>query len=163
MMENQSVLRLDIGSGGPGEDGRIGVDQFAPNADVQAPMENLPYDDDSVDEIYSSHALEHIPKHRVTITLREWYRVLRVGGILILRVPDLEYCCREWLKNPSDVEFGLDRIFGNQEHEGQFHKTGFTHQTIYNYLVQVGFSIMKLHFIWSHQQQTIEVIARKGA
>ena len=131
------MIRLNVGSGGKSEDPNyIGVDAFV-EADVQALMWDLPYKDASVDEILSVHSLEHISKYDVIPTLREWKRVLKVGGKLDIVTPDLEWSLLWWLYHQS-VGWELDIIFGNQEHEGQFHKTGFTIDIMRLYLDVVG-------------------------
>ena len=45
----------------------------------------LPFPDRSQDAVFSSHCLEHIEDFRNAI--REWHRVLKVGGFLIIAVP----------------------------------------------------------------------------
>jgi predicted SAM-dependent methyltransferase len=42
----------------------------------------------SVDSVFSSHVLEHIPYVEVPSVLREWLRVVKVGGYLFLYLPD---------------------------------------------------------------------------
>ena len=42
---------------------------------------------DSVDMVFSSHLLEHIPYESVPSTLNEWMRVIRPGGHLCLYLP----------------------------------------------------------------------------
>jgi predicted SAM-dependent methyltransferase len=42
----------------------------------------------SVDMVFSSHLLEHIAEDNVPATLREWCRVIKHGGHLIIYVPD---------------------------------------------------------------------------
>ena len=46
---------------------------------------NLPYIDNSVDSIFSSHCLEHV--FSPISTLREWFRVIKTNGYLFLTVP----------------------------------------------------------------------------
>jgi ADP-heptose:LPS heptosyltransferase/SAM-dependent methyltransferase len=43
---------------------------------------------ESLDFVFSSHLLEHIEPENVVKTLKEWLRVLKVGGYLILYLPD---------------------------------------------------------------------------
>src|ERR1051326_639742 len=45
----------------------------------------LPFEDRSQDAVHSSHCLEHIPNPATA--LAEWFRVIRVGGYLVLTVP----------------------------------------------------------------------------
>lgn len=150
---------LDIGSGGPGNPPYIGVDPYAPGADLKAFMWDLPYENYEVDKIYSSHALEHISKHDIHRTLREWRRVLKPDGELELLIPDLEWCVKHWLNNQT-TGWELDIIFGHQSHEGEFHKTGFTRSIIEQYLRETGFRVESFEYIPTHGQQTMRIIAK---
>ena len=47
------------------------------------------FGDDTVDKIYSSHLLEHIPRDRGVFFIKECHRVLKRGGVMRLVVPDL--------------------------------------------------------------------------
>ena len=59
----------------------IGVDLDYPGYDGA----RLPFADNSVDAVYSSHCLEHISAYQDT--LRDWYRVLKIGGFIVCVVP----------------------------------------------------------------------------
>jgi SAM-dependent methyltransferase len=51
----------------------------------------LPFSDDSVDFVYSSHVLEHFYLYAAEHMLRDTYRVLKNGGRLRVCVPDLQH------------------------------------------------------------------------
>lgn len=81
-------LILDVGySGYDNPEGRcalpgaIGVDLDYPGYDGI----RLPFDDGTVDTVFSSHCLEHILYDHAAI--RDWYRVLKVGGFIVCFVP----------------------------------------------------------------------------
>ena len=156
------TIRLDIGSGPVPEPGHIGIDKYVtlPNI-VNADMWDLPYESNEVDGIFSSHALEHIPKKHVIPTLREWHRVLKPGAVAHIRVPDLEWCVTEWLKTKCN-DWNMDTIFGNQDHPGEFHLTGFTVEIMHHYLIAAGFVHVQASAIMSHRQRTLVFIATKG-
>jgi SAM-dependent methyltransferase len=59
----------------------IGVDLDYPAYDGK----QLPFPDESVDTVYSSHMLEHVTDFRATIC--DWHRVLRPGGFIVCLVP----------------------------------------------------------------------------
>ena len=59
----------------------IGIDKDYPGYDGI----HLPFDSESQDAVYASHVYEHITDWQTA--LQEWYRVLRVGGHLIIAVP----------------------------------------------------------------------------
>lgn len=54
--------------------------------DASGPM---PFPDGGWDYVYSSHALEDIADTRAT--LREWVRILRIGGHIVLHVPNPDH------------------------------------------------------------------------
>jgi SAM-dependent methyltransferase len=59
----------------------------------------IPFSDSSVDMTYSSHVLEHLDREVAKVFIMECYRVLRVGGIIRVVVPDFEKYCRQYLEN----------------------------------------------------------------
>ncbi len=107
--------------------------------------------------IYCSHALEHIGWREVPTTLREWHRVLRVGGELVLRVPDLAWCVRHWLEDPHDP-WRLAKIVGSQEHDGNTHRCGYDAPGWRRLLEAAGFVVTKETVLWTHEQQTLEFV-----
>jgi SAM-dependent methyltransferase len=68
----------------------IGVDLDYPGYDGV----RLPFADGSVDTIFSSHCLEHIPDERGA--LRDWMRVLKVGGFLVCMAPHQALYEKRW-------------------------------------------------------------------
>lgn len=51
----------------------------------------IPFDDNTVDFVYSSHFLEHLYRADAQRILQESFRVLKPGGTIRVSVPDLEY------------------------------------------------------------------------
>ncbi|HEX9536338.1 MAG TPA: methyltransferase domain-containing protein [Stellaceae bacterium] len=80
-------VTIDVGYRGAFEDAvpilphAIGVDLDYPEYDGK----RLPFPDESIDTVYSSHMLEHVADFRATI--RDWHRVLRSGGFIVCVVP----------------------------------------------------------------------------
>ena len=78
---------IDVGYRGGHDDAvpilphAIGVDLDFPGYDGT----KLPFADESVDTVYSSHVLEHVSDYREMI--RDWHRVLRAGGFIIFWFP----------------------------------------------------------------------------
>jgi predicted SAM-dependent methyltransferase len=163
-------MKLDIGSGDNPIEGYIGVDLYATNPDIiKAPMWELPFGDKSVDVIYSSHALEHIERSKVLPTLQEWFRVLKNGGEVDLRVPDGPWCLRYYLDYIDRHEtifspvlgWELSIIIGSQEDEGMIHRMLFTEKSLYYFLVQAGFFVQSITKIFTHNQSTLRAIAHR--
>ena len=78
---------LDIGFRGgkpdaqPVTDKAIGIELDYPGYDGV----HLPFEDGSQDAVFASHTLEHIDDWRTI--LADWFRVLRIGGHLVIAVP----------------------------------------------------------------------------
>lgn len=151
-------IRLDVGGGSEPLKGYVNVDFYAFEADVKALAWDLPYSDAEVSEINCSHMLEHVEKRRVHAVLREFHRVLKPGGLLAIEVPDLVWCCKNWLASQDDG-WNLDAVFGNQDPPGgQTHMTGFTELSLPRYLREAGFgNAAALWKPWTHNQMCIHV------
>jgi len=85
-MENN--IKLHLGCGEKVIDGFVNIDVFPYPGVTVGFAEKLDFDDNSVDLIYASHLLEHYPKDETVPVLEEWHRVLKLGGILRVAVPD---------------------------------------------------------------------------
>lgn len=87
---------------------------FLPNAtgiDLDYPGYDgihLPFPDESVDTIHSSHALEHIQFDCAAI--REWHRVLKIGGFIVCTVPS-QALYEKKLFLPSKFNYDHKRMY----------------------------------------------------
>jgi len=154
-------LKLDMGAGAyPRAEDFVTVDQFYPDADIKALMWDVPLPDGSVDEIWSSHALEHVAMGQVSATLLEWFRLLAPGARCIVQVPNFDYAARYWLNGP-DRAWAEHLIFGLQSHEGEFHKSAFTAGSLKADLEGAGFHVERVEYKLTHNQETLQACARK--
>src|SRR5579864_2422732 len=62
-------------------------------------LKGLPFSDGSVDFIYSSHTFEHFTYDQSLALARECFRVLKLGGLIRIAVPDLEQLVRDYLQD----------------------------------------------------------------
>ncbi len=98
-----------------------------------------PFRDASVDLVYVSHCLEHIPHGRVNAVLAEWFRVLKPGGILRVGVPDFDALLKVYEAWGRDVEKIQLPLMGGQTYPLNFHFTAFTRRSLTDRLAAVGF------------------------
>lgn len=64
----------------------------------------LPFKDNSIDYIYSSHSLEHLYLEQAKKLLKECYRILKPKGIIRIVIPDLKALVTEYTSvNPKIV------------------------------------------------------------
>ena len=90
-IDSLSKPKICLNIGGPSGEWckrSISID-IAGKPNIRARGEVLPIADNSIDLVYSCHSLEHMEDTRKT--LREWVRVLRKNGLLVVIVPVLPY------------------------------------------------------------------------
>lgn len=83
-------MKIDIGCGGFKKDGFIGIDILPiPGIDYVADLrkEPLPFVDNSVDEVFTSHFLEHLEIDDVVKVMEEIHRVCQGGAKVEIHVP----------------------------------------------------------------------------
>ena len=125
---------------------------------------SLPYEEHSVDEILCDGFLEHLSFNDERLFFQEVNRVLKKGGLLNFSVPDFDAAVKQWQEADDDFKdfyvngteehwFGnYDRniknkwgyltatIFGNQNGEGQFHRTAYTVKKILKIMKLLNFT-----------------------
>ncbi len=72
------------------KDAQLFNHQIKPDVRVDSAEDLSVFATVSMDFAFSSHVLEHIEYERVPATLKEWMRVIKVGGHLTLYLPDEE-------------------------------------------------------------------------
>ncbi len=90
MTADTRLLKLDLGCGTSKHPGFLGVDsrQFT-GVDLVADLRQpWPWQDASVEEVFSSHFVEHLTAPERIHFVNELYRVLRPGGSATLVVPN---------------------------------------------------------------------------
>jgi len=98
--------RLNLGCGDKILPGYVNVDVVEARAgkrpDVICDLHDLvPFADATADEILSVHVVEHFWRWEIRDVLREWMRVLKPGGRMIVECPNLLSACRTFLENPE--------------------------------------------------------------
>ncbi len=98
MKENSSYL--NVGCGKRFHSSWINIDVLPADPVVthHDVTKGIPFENESLEVVYHSHVLEHIPKPQGEAFIGECYRVLKKGGILRVVVPDLEQIARNYLK-----------------------------------------------------------------
>lgn len=76
-------------------------DRATVKPDVQCDIRKLIFENDSADEILSIHVIEHFYRWEVLDMLKEWVRVLKPGGEMVIETPNLESACKELLRDPQ--------------------------------------------------------------
>ncbi|MDA0966311.1 MAG: methyltransferase domain-containing protein [Proteobacteria bacterium] len=157
---------LNVGSAGEGisipdiydgwQNVRLDIDPSV-NPDVVCDARDLTnLDPECYDAVYCSHNLEHYYRHDAMKVLKGFLHVLKKDGFVHIRVPDILEVMKKIVTGNMDINGTLyispagpitarDVIYG---HEGQIeesnqgyyaHKTGFSPNTLKDFLHQAGF------------------------
>ena len=146
------TLKLNLGCGDKILPGYVNVDVAEARAgmrpDVICDLHDLvPFADNCADEILSVHVVEHFWRWEVRDILREWMRVLKPGGRMIVECPNLLSACGTFLQNPDQ--------FSREDQNGQrtmwvfygdpawkdplmIHRWGYTPESLKQLLAEVG-------------------------
>lgn len=122
--ENVKVVRFDI--------------RKSVKPDVQCDIRRIPHIHmGKFDMVHARHVLEHFPRGEAMALVRHWTKLLKVGGKVVLNVPNLAYAFKvitegETLgrKATSDelqhYRYAWAQLYGGQNYAEDFHRNGFT-------------------------------------
>jgi predicted SAM-dependent methyltransferase len=199
-------MRLNLGCGGRPLPNYINVDMdtleqirarypnqtFADDLVVaQFDIFNLPYDENSVDEIRSEGLIEHLPFIDEPRFFYEVTRILKPGGTLYLSTVDFEMVAKQWLAADDDWQdfyrndeisimnqhwFGtytyepINRwgymtatLYGSQNGAGQFHTNCYTDKKLRAICKKIKLDVVSIeHFKWkSNRDYMLGLTAKK--
>jgi len=104
-------------------------------------IERLPLDDGCADEFHAMHIIEHFYRYDVDAVLAEWKRLLKVGGRLVLELPNLEAAARNFLAGMKD-QMCMWPFYGDPSWKSPYmvHRWGYSPNTITSLLAFHGFT-----------------------
>lgn len=141
--EPGTKLIADIGSGGVSpymlDEGIVVSFDIREDVhpDIVCDVRTLPVPDETFDIVFSSHTLEHFGWSNVHKVVKEWARVLKVGGELRLVVPNLRHVAKRILDDaivPTDMWV----LYGEQDYPKNFHAMGFTPNILRDLIHSLG-------------------------
>lgn len=128
-------------------------DQFI-KADL---FKEIPFEDNSIEEVYASHFIEHIPQDKVIWFFNEVYRILIPGGIFEIHVPPTQSpdgkACRGAFADPTHRSYWNDMSFKyfDGSCQGNYSTKG-------DYGVKCNFKQVKIEFV---HETNLYVILKK--
>lgn len=136
-------MKLNIGSGQYPLEGYVNIDLYEP-ADIQGDFMEMQFE--GVTEAVLSHVLEHLSWRQSKPALRLVRSWMDIGARIVVEVPDMS----------TIVAMGFTRdtrgaMYGDQSHEGEYHKTGFSDKMLVNDLLECGFgNVQTRRFLSTH-------------
>lgn len=142
----QTQLKLNLGCGHIQLEGYLNVDRRAlPGVDIVAEVDDLPFKEGEVDEIFSAHLLEHFPQEQLRrVVLHHWIRLLKSGGQFRAVVPDAQSMIKGYADGSYPYASLREVTFGSQDYDGDFHFNMFVPDQLCKLLSDVGFQDIEL-------------------
>lgn len=179
--------KLEIGSGHNPQPGYVHLDvrKGLPQLDYVCDFskDKLPFDANTFTDILANHVIEHVSWRVLPHVLKEWYRVLKTGGRLVIRTPDLKFICETYLKNRTTPEHPDDegyikthlshtitpawwaniKLFAGQDYPSNFHNLCFDFDMLRNLLEKFWFkdvALLDLKPVFSPGELQVEAYKR---
>lgn len=115
--------------------------------DIECDLRDIPLEDNYADSAYAIHVLEHFYRWETDKVLKEWHRVLKVGGKLVIEVPCMDKVIGLFnhfiqKKQPIDSQMTLWALYGDPGYEepNMVHKWCFFAQELVHEMKEAGFS-----------------------
>jgi len=164
------VAELGAGSETPHWNGAATVVRFDGNPacapDVRCDLRKIPEADATFDLAHARHVLEHFAPFEAPALIKEWARIIKPGGKLIVNVPNLAYAAKEILRADADPDVDVGwyphwQVFGRQTgHETDVHRNGFTRHGLQRLFEFVGLTevTVELHGEYGENLEATAVI-----
>lgn len=167
-------VRLHLGCGQVRLDGWIGIDIYPYRNGPQVALDlrrGIPCADETVDLIFSEDFIEHLTLKDGIHLASECYRVLKPGGVMRIRTPDLRRLVLEYLhRSERAFRWYNDRFdcatFGEMLNLGMRewgHQFVYDEETLARFLTHIGFAVKEQSFNTSDVQELRGIDRRSEA
>jgi len=138
---NDNNIKLNLGSSDRIIPGFLNVDILPkPGVDIVCDLnKGIPLPDNSVEEVYAGHILEHLDD--VIKIMEEIYRVCKKGAIVKIKVPYFKSIGA--FKDPTHKKFFTEETFY------YFSKKERKKRGLPDYSIKANFEIIKISYLWS--------------
>jgi predicted SAM-dependent methyltransferase len=134
-------VKLHLGCGRKKLDGWVNCDLYG--SDLNIDIRTLPFPDGVIDEIMAIHVCEHFYVHDIGKVLKEWRRVLKDGGKLIIELPCLDKVIAHFI-NGGPANMTLWPLYGDpnthKDGEPALHKWCWSLKAFRMLLEEAGFT-----------------------
>ena len=125
-----------------------GIDYVCDAWDINKHVES-----NTINEIYSRHFFEHLTFEQGKLVLNAWHKILKPGGKIRMKLPNLEYQVHEWLKHKEKngkFDNPLMSGFWGWQRQGDklvwdVHKSGYDIETLKHLLIKHNFTNIISH------------------
>lgn len=139
------MLKINLGCGEFKLDGFVNIDCISAGA-VQPDLvldfvrSQLPYEDNSVNQVWMIHCLEHIEIYHWGNLFAEIKRVLKDNGSLTLAYPEFKECAQRFIDDTNKQRnFWRATLYGRQLYDTDYHVVPMDSREIKETLEVAGF------------------------
>ena len=153
-LQDRDGLKLNLGCGSMRMEGYVNIDIVPTKAtDLVQNILDLPMvRANSAEEIFLHGVFEHLYAYEQELALREWYRVLRPGGRLVMRgIPDFDLVVQAYVKRARGVTRPVFDLWDTYRYThgdprpdnspAQLHKDLLTKEKVKGLLTATGFRV----------------------
>ena len=156
-------MKIQLGSGDKYWPGWVNVDKHTALADVHSDCLKIPFETETADEIHAIHLLEHIQRIQAEDAVRDWLRVLKKGGKLVLELPCLDKICKMYVDGEKNMRLTLLGLYGDPRdtRPGMEHQWGWGKEEITHCLREAGFKsveVMEPKFHIAERDMRVEAV-----
>lgn len=169
MLAVETPVKINLMCGHKLWPGFINVDGaevcFGKKPDVVSDARSLPFPDNYADEIHCIHGIEHFYIWETPDLLREWRRVLKPDGLLVIECPDIEKILDMWANGKTGMAKTWFGLYGDQtlKNEGMVHRWCYCFAQLRTLLIDLGFkNVEKLNAQFHMPIRDMRVESRKG-
>ncbi len=163
-MHELDPIQLNLGCGGRPIKNWINIDNYdyekndssrsGSHYDIKMDIRNLDCENDSIDKILLVHVIEHFVRWETIKLVKHYREKLKIGGQLIVEMPDLHECIKIYLKGKNaphmktpigNISIGRTQFYGNQwdELDYETHRYVWDINEFTSMLQNEGFKILK--------------------
>ncbi len=126
-VKSSNPLKINVGAGRDIRNDYINIDNRELHGiDIVADVNELPFEKDTVDEVYAAHLIEHFTEYQLKKLITIWFGLLKKGGELVLITPNLEIMVKDYVGGKIDWNNLRRIILGGQDYVGDYHYNAFS-------------------------------------
>jgi len=137
------MIKLNLGSGENKIEGFVNVDAeplTSPDLCLDFRYEKLPYEENTVDEIWILHCIEHVERRYWDDLFKHLRTILKPQGLFVLSYPEFSVCADNFITNRNDNrEFWHATLYGRQLYGTDYHVTAIDTPELKQILFSHGF------------------------
>ncbi len=153
-------MKLNLGCGKNKRSGFVGIDSFDwsnvyPEGEFiqgHVPEVFSKFKDNSIEKVYASHFIEHIPQDLVIKTFNEIYRILIPNGIFEIYVPPTQSpdgkACKGAFRDPTHRSYWNDESF-------RYFDMSWERELSESYGIKCNFKPLKIEFLGEYNLHVI--------